>query len=266
MYTCVVHCAAHTTKKLAKPPVTQHRLKYMQYSNTKARNVFLVISLVIAVGVVWSAPSKKPQMSDADQAALSVFGLSSEDSNGPSGPAGRSNEPGNSLFDSGFMDSGVGENNLPDQPDARQRNDGDPEILDPVSEGNPINPQTGQQFTDRQMAQFDTLREKFPDNTVIPQRMTPELKAQKEQRRQEIYQIQTRIVKKEASEAEVNEYYDYQQKALNDRLELIEYVLNKADANMSDDMRKKFEEVQQMNQRTLKSYEDARKRALNTIK
>ncbi|HBS03478.1 MAG TPA: hypothetical protein DEA96_00840 [Leptospiraceae bacterium] len=116
------------------------------------------------------------------------------------------------------------------------------------------------------MSQFDTLRKKFPDNTVIPQRMTPELKAQKEQRRQEIYQIQTRIVKKEASEAEVNEYYDYQQKALNDRLELIDYVLNKADANMSDDMRKKFEEVQQMNQRTLKSYEDARKRALNTIK
>ncbi len=238
----------------------------MQYSNTKARNVFLIISVVIAIGVVWSAPSSKPQMSDADQAALNMFGVNTEGSDRPSGPATRSNEPGDSLFDSGFMESGVGDNNLPDRPDARQRNYGDPEILDPVSDGNPINPQTGQPFTDRQMGQFDKLREKFPGNTVIPQRVTPELKAQKEEKRQAIYQIQTRIVKKEASEAEVNEYYDYQQKALNDRLELIDYVLNKADANMSDEMRKKFEDVKQMNQRTLKSYEDARKRALNTVK
>ncbi|MEQ8350685.1 MAG: hypothetical protein RH862_04330 [Leptospiraceae bacterium] len=237
----------------------------MGYSNTKARNVFLVVAFFILVSVIWSAPSSKPQMSDADQAALNMFGVNTDDSGPSSAPMGRGTEPGDSLFDSGFMDSGVGDNNLPDRPQDRQREYGDPEILDPVSKGNPVNPQTGQPFTDRQMSQFDKLREKFPGNTVIPQRMTPELKAQKEERRQEIYQIQTRIVKKDASAEEVNEYYDYQQKALNDRLELIEYVLNKADANMSDEMRKKFEDVKKMNQRTLKSYDDARKRALNTI-
>ncbi|MBU44721.1 MAG: hypothetical protein CMN76_15975 [Spirochaetaceae bacterium] len=265
MYTWWLPCLSYTTKKLAKPGGIVQRPTHMRYSNTKARNVFLALSLVTAITIVWSAPSDEPDLSEADLAAQSLFGMDSGNSNRNSNPVQRSNEPGNSLFDSGFMESGVGDSDLPDRPEARQRQYGDPEILDPVSEGNPINPQTGQPFTDRQMSQFNALREKFPDNSVIPQRMTPELKAQKEQRRQEIYKIQTRIVKKEASETEVNEYYDYQQKSLEDRMELIEYVLNNPNTDMSDEMRKKFEEVKQMNQRTLKSYEDARKRALNSL-
>ena len=237
----------------------------MGYNNTKARNIFLGIAVFAGITIVWSAPPSGPRLSDEDQAAQALFGTGSGDSDSRPSSAYRSGEPGDSLFDSGYMDSGVGENNLPDRPQERQRDTGDPEILDPVSKGNPINPQTGQPFTDRQMKQFDALRKKFPDNSVIPTRMTPELKARQEARRKEIYAIQASIVKKEASAEQVNEYYDYQQKAMTDRMELIDYVLNESKADVSEEMRKKLEQVRQMNERTLKSYEDARTRALNSL-
>lgn len=248
---------------LAKPASHGLRPNSMRYSNTKARNAFLIFSALVAVGILWSAPSSGPKLTDEEQAAQALFGQGGDSSRPSSGPV-RSAEPGNSLFDSGYMDSGVGENSLPDLPAEREKEYGDPEILDPVSKGNPVNPQTGQPFTDRQMAQFDKLRKKFPDNSVIPQRMTPEKKAAQEERRKEIYAIQARIVQKDATADEVNEYYDYQQKAMKDRMELIDYVLN-SNATVSDEMRKKLEQVREMNQRSLKSYDDARTRALNAL-
>ena len=55
---------------------------------------------------------------------------------------------------------------------------------------------------------------------------------------------------------EVNEYYDYQSNSIRDRIELIEYVLEKREAE--PEMLKKFQEVLEMNKRTLKSYEKAK--------
>ena len=52
---------------------------------------------------------------------------------------------------------------------------------------------------------------------------------------------------------------------MTDRLELINYVLDKDSEKISDEMREKLEKVKEMNQRSLKSYEDARTRALNAI-
>ena len=135
-----------------------------------------------------------------------------------------------------------------------------PELLDPVSPGNPINPQTEEPYTDHQMQRFEELREKFPDNSVIPARQDSKTRAKREEERKRIYRIQTRIVKKEATCKEVNEYYDYQSNSIRDRIELIEYVLEKREAE--PEMLKKFQEVLEMNKRTLKSYEKAKARAL----
>ena len=110
------------------------------------------------------------------------------------------------------------------------------------------------------MQRFEELREKFPDNSVIPARQDSKTRAKREEERKRIYRIQTRIVKKEATCKEVNEYYDYQSNSIRDRIELIEYVLEKREAE--PEMLKKFQEVLEMNKRTLKSYEKAKARAL----
>lgn len=240
-----------------------HHRRTCMRENTRARNIFLLCALLLAGLMIYSSPDKSSSDS-ADDGALAILGAADSGSDRSSRPPLRNTDPGSSIFDSEYMQQGVGENNLPDQPGARA-DDSEPDILEPVSKGNPINPQTGTPFTDRHMAQFDKLRQKFPDNSVIPRRQTPELKAQMEEKRQAIYEIQTKIVKKDASTEEVNQYYDYQQKAMTDRLELINYVLDKDSEKISDEMREKLEKVKEMNQRSLKSYEDARTRALNAI-
>lgn len=127
---------------------------------------------------------------------------------------------------------------------------------------NPINPQNERPFTNRQMRQFEKLRQKFPGNTLIPRKLSPEQKAERERQTQYIYEIQTKIVKKEATQQEINEYYDYQIKGMTDRIELIDYVLKKPGAVLSPENREKLENVRAMNERTLKAYEEARQRAL----
>lgn len=132
--------------------------------------------------------------------------------------------------------------------------------LSPAHEDNPINPETGERFTDTQMAKFDSLREKFPDNDILPVRQSPEDRSRKELEIKRIYSLQAKIVKKEASCQEVNEYYDYQIRSARDRIELVEFALQKKETTA--DMGSKLKQILDMNRRTLISYEQARNRAL----
>ena len=133
-------------------------------------------------------------------------------------------------------------------------------LFSPASPENPINPSTGRPFTDRQMMQFDRLRERFPGNSVIPVRQNDELARRREERQKRIYVIQERILQKEATCQEVNEYYDFQEKSTRDRLELMEYALSRDAA--SEETKANLQEHFHRMRRTLESYKQARLRAL----
>tara|TARA_Y100001935_G_C17254716_1_gene483000 strand:- start:876 stop:1322 length:447 start_codon:yes stop_codon:yes gene_type:complete len=134
--------------------------------------------------------------------------------------------------------------------------------LDSADSDNPVNPKTGQPYTNRQMKQFDALRKKFPENTVIPRRLSQEEKAAKELLEARMSKIEDQLLNKTVSCEEVNEYYDYKQQFTRDRIQLIEYVLNKSDASMSEKTRLEFGEARDRNRRTLESLEAARQRFL----
>ena len=134
--------------------------------------------------------------------------------------------------------------------------------LDSADSDNPVNPKTGQPYTNRQMKQFDALRKKFPENTVIPRRLSQEEKAAKELLEARMSKIEDQLLNKTVSCEEVNEYYDYKQQFTRDRIQLIEYVLNKSDTSMSEKTRLEFGEARDRNRRTLESLEAARQRFL----
>lgn len=239
----------------------------MGYQKAQKKALTGVVIIAISLGSLFAmtAPDDKRLQPSGEDQALSALGMgdgsSAKQNNSYHSSGNRSD--GGSLFDSDFMGTGVTGDPIED-PNIPIREEGEPEILDPVSEGNPINPQTGQPYTDSMMKQFDVLREKFPGNSVIPQRETPEMKEKKEQERKSMYQIQAQIVKKEASEEQINQYYDFQTKSIRDRLELINYVLDKKGDSMSEEIKKKYTEIRDMNKRQLDSYEKARTRAINS--
>jgi hypothetical protein len=62
------------------------------------------------------------------------------------------------------------------------------------------------------MEQFDKLREKFPNNSLIPKRMTPQEKKAQEDKQRRILEIQSKISARKANAEEIQEYYEYQKK------------------------------------------------------
>lgn len=184
------------------------------------------------------------------EAVASLFG-------GQQGMTGDSREK--SLFESGFWKSGVPEVN---EEAYKENGNSNPDILDPVSEGNPINPATGQPYTDSMMEQFSELAKKFPGNSMIPIRQTPEEKYKAEQERSEMQAISGVIATREASPDEINRYYDYRKKQVSDRVELVKYVMESQGENLSDEYREQFQKVLDMNNNELKAFEDSRNKLL----
>ncbi len=187
-----------------------------------------------------------------DKALTALFG-------GGGDTAGGSATEGKSVFESDFFKNhSYGRTGDEGAVPGPQDND----ILDPVSEGNPINPATGTPYTDSVMKQFEDLAEKFPGNSIIPRRLTEEEKAAQEADRQKLSQLAAAVNKGEASAEDVNFYYDQQAKPVKDRLELLDYVIEKSGASMPEDIKKRYEEVRVMNRTQLENYEKARQAAL----
>jgi len=136
--------------------------------------------------------------------------------------------------------------------------------LEKVSEGNPINPQTGLPYTDEQMEQFDKLREKFPNNSLIPKRMTPQEKKAQEDKQRRILEIQSKISARKANAEEIQEYYEYQKKPIQDRIELLRYVLEKLEDELPEDLKNQYKEVLKMNEKQLESLEEQKNTVLKT--
>lgn len=168
-----------------------------------------------------------------------------------------------SLYDTDFWNSGI--KNSPIEEETKNEQEGEPEILEKVSEGNPINPQTGLPYTDEQMEQFDKLREKFPNNSLIPKRKTQEEKKAEEEYQRRILEIQSKISSKKANQEEIEMYYEYQKKPIVDRLELLEYVLQELKEDLPEDLKNQYEQVLKMNKDQLKNLDEQKNAMLKSI-
>lgn len=169
--------------------------------------------------------------------------------------------------DSGsILDSTFGTNNtfnIPDEGGAESTGDGaEPDILEPVSADNPINPATGERYPDSVMRVFDQLHQKFPNNSLIPRRQSPEDRRREDEERNRVFGLQSFIAQGTASNEQVNQYYDYQSRGVKDRLELINYVLENKGGEMSDDIRAQYERIKTMSEDQLKGFDAQRQMAL----
>lgn len=222
----------------------------------KSRITFFIIAVIFAAIIVWTAPddTRPGEVDSEKEAVVAIFGGgSSRRSSGADAPA--------SVFDSKFWETGVGKSAIPDESGPAPPEE-EPEILEKASEGNPINPQTGLPYTDEQMSQFDTLRKRFPGNSIIPQRITPERQQQLEEERRRIVEIQQRITARKASVDDITTFYDFQMKGLKDRVELLEYVLEKMGDEMDDDMKSKYSAVLEGNKKQIQNLEEQKKKAI----
>lgn len=224
----------------------------------KADLYFIIFSVVVFVLIFLTAPSPKSLSSDEDKKALALlFGGSSDSTLSNKSKADKNK----SLYDSDFWKQGI--TNVPIE-ESKQKSDEEPEILEKVSEGNPINPQTGLPYTDEQMEQFDKLREKFPNNSLIPKRMTPQEKKTQEDKQRRILEIQSKISARKANAEEIQEYYEYQKKPIQDRIELLRYVLEKLEDELPEDLKNQYKEVLKMNEKQLESLEEQKNAVLKT--
>ncbi|GIU70225.1 MAG: hypothetical protein KatS3mg002_1461 [Candidatus Woesearchaeota archaeon] len=225
----------------------------------KAEQFFIGFSVIVAIMLYFTKPDSHSAIEDNDKQALALlFGGPQKNNSLQKQKTGNKNQ---SIYDSDFWKQGV--KNVPIE-DTTVPSDEEPEILEKVSEGNPINPQTGLPYTDEQMEAFDKLREKFPNNSLIPKRMTPDEKKAQEEKQRRMLEIQSKISVRKATPEEIEEYYEYQKKPIQDRLELLRYVLEKLTDELPEDLKSQYEEVLKMNERQLESLEEQKKALLRT--
>lgn len=180
------------------------------------------------------------------------------------GPSG-SNGAAVSLFQSDFFKAGETDKPFEKLVKPEQGDEGEPEILDPADKSNPLNPQTGTRYSNSVMKQFEKLREKFPNNSIIPRKKTPEEIEQEKQERLNMYAVKSLIAKGTAAPEDVNKYYDYQAKSFSDRVELLEYIMDKY-KTMSPEVKGQYDRILKMNKERLQNLERQRQSSLARIK
>ena len=229
--------------------------------------IYFSLCAVLLTGILWTAPAANAAGGDADDAAIALAALSGRDVGGDTGAKRRPDRyNGDSSFfeDSSFMDSGLGSNTIDEEEADPVANAGEePDILEPIDKDNPKNPQTGQPYTNAAMEKFATLRKRFPNNDLIPRKKSKTDLEKEAETRKRMFALQSVVVQGNASTEEVNDYYDMQSKAYQDRKELLTYVFESMGDKMSDDIKEQYEKVQRMNEQQLKMLADQRDRALS---
>ncbi|MEQ9362594.1 MAG: hypothetical protein RIF32_00035, partial [Leptospirales bacterium] len=130
------------------------------------------------------------------------------------------------------------------------------ELLDPPHEDNPGNPHTGKPYSDRAMQQFEALRQYFPDNLMIPRRMTPEETKAYEEREQELakkhyVERRVKILSGGLNKDEVDEYFAYRTRFTLDKIELFRYALDNMPEDAPEDRRKRLERLLDENEQKI---------------
>lgn len=224
------------------------------------------LALCAAVAIFFMATGGAADRSEADDVVALLSGRTDQIGGGSSGGPAIPDSDSGSLFDSRFWQLGAPEGPIDDEPLEALPEDGEPDILEPANPNNPVNPMTGQAYPDRVMKVFDSLRKKFPNNSMIPKAQTPEEKARENEERNQIFSLQSLIAQGKASQEQVTAFYDYQTKQYRDRAELVDYVLNEKSASMSPEIKEQYEKIKAMTATQLDSFAKQREQALARIK
>lgn len=143
--------------------------------------------------------------------------------------------------------------------------DGSPEILEPAHKDNPINPQTGLPYPDKLMKRFEELRKRFPGNEVIPRRLSPEDKEAARAERHRLFQIRDKVQSGRATEEEINEHFKHEKDGVQDRLEILEYIMERQNKHMSPKIKEQYDKILARNQKQMEQIENQRQAALNKL-
>ncbi|MEM7183801.1 MAG: hypothetical protein AAF518_23045 [Spirochaetota bacterium] len=129
----------------------------------------------------------------------------------------------------------------------------------PIPQGEaPVNPQTGKPYPAEAMRQFDSIRKLMPDNDLIPRRMTPSQKEEKKRKTAANLKITQKVNTNKASQEEAEQHFQNQEKVLKDRLQIINYLIEKQEEEGFIDEDGKFKKVLEGTKKQIKALSDRR--------
>lgn len=196
--------------------------------------LFLSLSVLalLFLTILFSGDSEETERRKKEKSknALALFGGGDGTPKGTN-RLGVRTEDASSIFDSDYYKAG-GMRYEDEVASADGKNDG--EI--------PINPQTGKPYPPEAMESFDELREQFPDNDLIPKRLTPEVKQKQEEFNQKFARASNSVFGGTAAATDVSFYYNHVMKQGKDRLEIINYLIESQGGD-DPEMDKKFDEI-----------------------
>ena len=138
--------------------------------------------------------------------------------------------------------------------------------LDPPHPHNPINPATQSPYTNRDMQKFEELKSIFPENRVIPKRLTPEERAAHKQREDKLavkfYEnVRIKVLKGELTQDEIDEYFTYRTRYTRDKIRLFQYALDNLPPDADPARKRRMEKLLESNEKKMaraqKQKEDA---------
>lgn len=195
-----------------------------------------------------SAQKKK---SKAEQLTM-LLGGGSASSQEYSNKRGHRTHDGKSVFDSEFGTAGVNTNFAEEENSQNSKN---------ANMVTPINPQTGKPYDDETMEQFDKLKLLFPENNLIPKRLTKEEKANKDKEDQDYANASAAVINNNATKDQVQIYFNKQEKTVKDRLEIIEYLIDAQKEDGTLDKDGQFEKILEGAKTQLSQIESQKKEA-----
>ncbi|EID99796.1 hypothetical protein LEP1GSC185_2553 [Leptospira licerasiae serovar Varillal str. VAR 010] len=222
--------------------------------------VFIVVFIFLLVILFWTDDDKsdsRNKQSEAE-ALASVFGGGMGANSGRSGYGKTGADP--SLFDSNsdFYKAGKAEYREPEVGEPSSENKPGAPAAD---SDNPVNPQTGKPYTNEEMERFAQLKEKFPNNSLLPSKMTPAEKEQRKVFEQRVSEATRAVLSRTASKEQTVTYYDYMEKQSKDRLEIVKYLVDLQKGSGDPEQEKKLETIQQTMIQQLEQVQKDKQRA-----
>lgn len=197
------------------------------------------VALIVLVWILFSSedPSERAKKNrEADSVALLLGGGGSSSSSSESG-GGRTND---SIFDSSFYKAGKGE--YVESSESGAQKEADPNAADA---DNPLNPQTNKPYTNEEMERFSQLRERFPNNSLIPKKMSPAEKEAKKQEDAQVAEAARNVFSRTASPAQIRSYYTHMEKQTQDRMDIINYLVDLQKGSGEEETEKKLQNIQE---------------------
>ncbi|EPG67501.1 hypothetical protein ACE5IS_04705 [Leptospira wolffii] len=218
----------------------------------------IVIVLFASLPFLFWTDDEKSEVDAKRSEADALAGLFGGGSGSSSSNSSGRGSAGKSLFESDFFNAGKGEYREPEQA-AGGNQENKPQ--DAADSDNPVNPQTGKPYTNEEMDRFQQLKERFPNNSLLPTKLSPAEKEQKKQLEQRVSEATRAVLSRTASKEQVVTYYDFMEKQSKDRLEIVKYLVDIQKGSGDPEQEKKLETIQQTMIQQLEQVQKDKQRA-----